>query len=174
MFKFLRPTSTPDLTPAFATGWRKLPDELKLEALGHLLQVNNIRPGAGIDYPLYTKHFHNLLLPLFACPELCELAKEAYYKHNTFVVYNRYLREIHPLLTPVPEDGIRYIRHLVIWTRSMDQLGVFCRRVVNGEKPSLRQVMVETRYASRSRIQRLNSAGIRKCRKVTTGRIRRR
>jgi hypothetical protein len=85
----LRIRSTADFGPAFAQGWYKLPDELKISVLEH-----NIRRGPSVtslsfsrihptracsDYSEYLRH-------LRMTPEISSLSKKIFYAQNIFLV----------------------------------------------------------------------------------------
>jgi hypothetical protein len=96
-------TSTMAQLPPFITGWRKLPDELKLQIVDYILPTD-----------IYLSHFNNIGLsvapspfecfvdrytsgvarstevqPLLACPETSGLVLEALYKTaTTYIVVN--------------------------------------------------------------------------------------
>ncbi|KAF2033349.1 hypothetical protein EK21DRAFT_109145 [Setomelanomma holmii] len=88
------PSLLPQLTPAFALGWSKLPIELKTQILRHRL-VSPI----GISSSLTWKYITNtmpttrhvtlagrLRRHLAMGNDIASLAREVYYKHNTFII----------------------------------------------------------------------------------------
>ncbi|EMD85479.1 hypothetical protein COCC4DRAFT_126935 [Bipolaris maydis ATCC 48331] len=82
--------------PTTFHGWPRLPDELKLEVLSHLLTFTEgiyiYRGTPSYDSSMEESHQKRLndhLFPLIATrnSNLALLAQEAYYKHNVFIVY---------------------------------------------------------------------------------------
>lgn len=105
--KAMRITPSEPLSPEFAEGWRKLPDELRVEVLAHNLVCrqpivhNHVRSGdkLRLDCALGTQLRHHLALG----PEFASLARQIFYERNTFTVrYNE--------LPPIAVRG--YIRSI--------------------------------------------------------------
>jgi len=76
------------LQPApFLTGWRKLPDELKVQILNHALPVGRLFDHrdftlAGQFDELSAIQYHKHVLPLLSIPELAGLVTEVFYAKN--------------------------------------------------------------------------------------------
>lgn len=141
-----RPTVTGVLAlqpTAFLKGWRKLPDELKVQILGHALPV-----GRHFDHRDFTLagqfdelsaiQYHKHVLPLLSIPELAGLVTEVSYAKNFMDIdlvgysseagstialtemqpskHDLPIRVSPPRLQPLhpPMQARPYVRHLVI------------------------------------------------------------
>jgi hypothetical protein len=131
--------STP--TDAFVQGWRKLPDELKLEIIRHALpsgmpfnanffkgelpqSIKNIIESRLQRYPhdstvariVHLDVFRRSLIPLLACPETASFVDEALYTQNSFNLC------VSPLL-PSPAI-LGFIRHVHMYATVPGEWGL--------------------------------------------------
>lgn len=91
----------PDTPHQFLIGWRKLPDELKVEILGYALPSGDYLLPNPFRRELYRRDsvcLRNHVRPILACPEIAALGLEVLYKQNVLFFDNIYKEE--PLLLP--------------------------------------------------------------------------
>lgn len=75
------------LTPKFATGWRKISQELKIEIWEYLV-VNESRPHRYFDWDSSSRcHCADDLSIFHSTRELTALAKEIFYRRNQFAIF---------------------------------------------------------------------------------------
>jgi hypothetical protein len=115
---FINPSEA--LGEAFRTGWRKLPDELRVMILEHNLVFN-----LPISHDLSSRSDHAdsglvvadwkgmLLAHLAMGPEISSLVKEVFYTNNTFLSSNRFLYRNLVLPNPSARQFIRHI-HIIM------------------------------------------------------------
>ena len=96
---------SPSLTPAFANGWRKLPNELKIEVLSRILpyrktlhveilsEIARRNNGRTIDFPIDPQ----LMWCLLDHPEFSDFMMDVLFNNHKFVVTSYLPRHEYPL-----------------------------------------------------------------------------
>jgi hypothetical protein len=74
------------LGPAFAEGWDKLPDELKVRVLSCNLVAEDTISSEDTETDADTERVINFHHHLWTTPEIASLSREIYYTKNTFLL----------------------------------------------------------------------------------------
>jgi hypothetical protein len=138
-------TIPPSLTPAFAVGWNKLADELKLDIIKHI----TTRSGAICWRKNYSENFENILLPLLACPEMAPFVMEAFDRYNitmlrgclfripnfNHMIHIRKLRLECNISSPTDWNLVTRIGNGTLALPNLKSVYVFCYAVSDMDKP---------------------------------------
>ncbi|KAF2114313.1 hypothetical protein BDV96DRAFT_94708 [Lophiotrema nucula] len=127
----IKPQVGDPLSADFATGWNKLPVELKMQILSYSLTIKKdftVMPTPRMVY--FTEYFRYLRMTT----EIAEISKKVFYTENTFRCYYEHLR------SPTKQYSFQYpnptinsfIRHVEV-TVSLRGPAKFLRKLADGD-----------------------------------------